>query len=159
MSEFSNALQEAINHRFQGKPANLATESGIDRSVISRLTKGTLAPSLERLESLAQALPKEHRENTLLAAARDTIPPRYRADIFANQHRYNKPTPPDIRAILLYLEDESVHDETTRAYLRRLWSWIQPPAQQLSLVAEDNQPAEESNPDKNVTFKTNPKKS
>lgn len=143
MKHFPTALQEITDRSFDGKWANLSRASGVDASVISRFAADKIAPSLEVLEQLANAMHRHDRRQLLLSAARDRVPTSFQEDIFGDEDPASmlirSKLSPDLAMIIRYLESNAMADQETAAYLRRLGSWIFREDKPILKVAEESE--------------------
>jgi len=129
MKEFPQALSDLTETRFEGNRASLAKSAGMDRSVITKLIAGDTSPSIARLEALCAVLDLSDRRSILLAAARDLIPDNYKEEVWHAQFGHvtdmlRGALPPDVKAVLDYLERDALENKETVAFLRRIGKMI-----------------------------------
>ena len=74
MSNFSNALEDVIARRFNGRRRQFGEATGISGSTLSRFAAGTQSPGIEHLERICSRLDPESADGLALAHLRDQLP-------------------------------------------------------------------------------------
>gem|GEM_PF-6507398 len=122
------ALQGIIKRNFGGKRVRFSSKCCLSHVTVGRICEGKIAPTLESLDKMCAVIPRPERKILLLAAARDRIPDQYEAELFGDSDMASEilraKLPPDLAAVIRYLESTALSDPMTAEYLRRIGTWV-----------------------------------
>ena len=154
MSYTTTTLQDTITAHFGGRGAALAKAAGIDRSTVSRLTRGSIPLNPATLTTICQVIPAQAAADLCLALCRDTIPPEYSSRVsIAGTSRSstgaaNPRLDPHSESILHQIRVLTATDPGTRAWLHQIGRWLRsstdpdiPPRPQERPVTKQPPPA------------------
>lgn len=128
MKHFATALTDIISRCFDGNRSTLAKLAKVSPSTIARFCSGDVEPTLDRLEDICRVLNRHDRRLLLMAASRDRIPAEYQDEVFGDEDPASQviraKLPPDLAAVIRYLEGDAMKDAQTASYLRRIGCWV-----------------------------------